>query len=257
MYVAPELASLRVRPVSVTPPAVTFDLWNTLLVSQPGGVHVRRDSWESVINNRGLEIPSDLLQSVLEMLPVRFDAEWKAGRQYGAAEAMDDAFAAFGDRVSSADRRALVEAFDRASYELIVEVVDGAIEVLADLVGRGVALGLVSDTSLSAGRHLRSYLKAFGLYDCLGSLAFSDEVGVYKPEPEIFRAALGGLGIDDPVGVIHVGDLRRTDVAGARALGMTTVRFRGVLDDDDEEGGPEADHVIDRLDALPAVLELV
>ena len=94
---------------------------------------------------------------------------------------------------------------------------------------------------------------AFGLYNHLGSLAFSDEVGVYKPEPEIFRVALAGLGVDNPVGAIHVGDLRRTDVAGARALGMTTVRFRGVVDD---EGGPEADHVIDRLDALPALLGL-
>jgi len=239
--------------VSVTPPAVTFDLWNTLLVSPPGGINVRRAFWESVIDDRGLDIPPDLLQSVLEMLPARFDAEWRAGRQYRAAEAMDDAYAAFGDRVGSADRRALAEAFDRASSELVVDVVDGAAEVLAGLAGQGVALGLVSDTSLSAGRHLRGYLMAFGLYNHLGSLAFSDEIGVYKPEPEIFRAALAGLGVDNPVGAIHVGDLRRTDVAGARALGMTTVRFRGVVDD---EGGPEADHVIDRLDALPALLGL-
>ena len=67
-----------------------------------------------------------------------------------------------------------------------------------------------------------------------------------------------GLSVDDPVGVVHVGDLRRTDVAGARALGMTTVRFRGVVEDDaPEEGddeGPEADHVIDRLAELPALL---
>ncbi len=64
--------------------------------------------------------------------------------------------------------------------------------------------------------------------------------------------------VDDPVGVVHVGDLRRTDVAGARALGMATVRFRGVVEDDvPEEGdddGPEADHVIDRLAELPALL---
>jgi hypothetical protein len=35
---------------------------------------------------------------------------------------------------------------------------------------------------------------------------------------------------------------------------MATVRFRGVVDDPD--GGDEADHVIDRLVDLPAVLDL-
>ena len=238
----------------MSPSVVTFDLWNTLLVSKPGGVAIRQAFWESVIDDRGLDIPLDLLQSVLEMLPVRFDTEWKAGRQYGAAEAMDDAFAAFGDRIGLTDRHALAEAFDLASSELVVEVVDGAAEVLAGLAGQGIALGLVSDTSLAAGRHLRGYLMAFGLYNHLGSLAFSDEVGVYKPEQKIFRVALAGLGVDHPAGAIHVGDLRRTDVAGARALGMTSVRFRGVVDDKD---GPEADHVIDRLDALPALLDLL
>jgi FMN phosphatase YigB (HAD superfamily) len=83
-------------------------------------------------------------------------------------------------------------------------------------------------------------------------------VGVYKPDAAIFRDCLAGLSVDDPVGVVHVGDLRRTDVAGARALGMATVRFRGVVEDDvPEEGdddGPEADHVIDRLAELPALL---
>ena len=239
--------------MSVSLPAVTFDLWNTLLVSEPGGIDVRRGFWESVIDDRGLDIPPDLLQSVLEMLPARFDVEWKAGRQYRAVEAMDDAFAAFGDRIGLADRQALAEAFDRASSELTVGVVDGAVEVLTGLAGQGVPMGLVSDTSLSAGRHLRTYLTTFGLYEHLGSLAFSDEVGVYKPEPEIFRVALLGLGVDDPVGAVHVGDLGRTDVAGARALGMTTVRFRGVVDDVE---GPEADYVIDHLGSLPALLDL-
>jgi putative hydrolase of the HAD superfamily len=65
---------------------------------------------------------------------------------------------------------------------------------------------------------------------------------------------MAGLDIDDPSTVVHVGDLRRTDVAGARALGMATVRFRGVVDDDGP--GDEADHVIERLADLPGLLGL-
>ena len=51
------------------------------------------------------------------------------------------------------------------------------------------------------------------------------------------------MGIDEPSRCIHVGDLKRTDVAGARAINMTTVRYSGGRDD--PEDGDEADHVIE------------
>jgi putative hydrolase of the HAD superfamily len=133
--------------------------------------------------------------------------------------------------------------------------VDDAAGVLSAAVADGVAVGVVSDTALATGRHLRTFLDAHGILQHVTFAAFSDEVGVYKPDPVIFRAALDGLGIDDPTTVAHVGDLRRTDVAGARAMGMSTVRFRGVVDD--PEDGTEAEHVIDRLADLPQVLGLV
>ncbi len=53
---------------------------------------------------------------------------------------------------------------------------------------------------------------------------------------------------------MHVGDLRRTDVAGATALGMRTARYRGINDEGDEEGGGEAEFV---LDSHPELVELV
>ena len=78
----------------------TFDLWITLLVSEPGGIEVRQSAWQKVIDERGLNISSDLLLSVLEMLPVRFDVEWRAGRQYTAKEALEDAFNVFGEQIT-------------------------------------------------------------------------------------------------------------------------------------------------------------
>ena len=238
--------------------AVPFDLWNTLLVSVPGAVEVRLAAWRRVVDERGLELPADLLRSVLELFPARFEDEWRAGRQYGTPQALNDAFRAFAGRIGPDDEAALAEAFEAASYRLEVDAVDGGVVAMAALARAGFRIGLVSDTSLAGGRHLRGYLESHGLLDHIGHCSFSDEVGVYKPDAAIFRDCLAGLSVDDPVGVVHVGDLRRTDVAGARALGMTTVRFRGVVEDDaPEEGddeGPEADHVIDRLAELPALL---
>jgi putative hydrolase of the HAD superfamily len=189
------------------------------------------------------------------MLPTRFDEEWRAGRQYGPTEALADCFTAFGDRIDADDRAALADAFESASFALEVALVDDAADVLSAVAAIGVAVGVVSDTSLATGRHLRTFLDAHGILQHVTFAAFSDEVGVYKPDPVIFRAALDGLGVDDPSTVVHVGDLKRTDVAGARAMGMSTVRFRGVVDD--PEDGTEADHVIDRLADLSRVLGLV
>jgi len=135
---------------------------------------------------------------------------------------------------------------------LEVMPVPDAAEVVSAVAGTGVAVGIVSDTNLAIGRHLRTYLKDHGILEHVAFAAFSDEVGVYKPDPSIFQAALEGLGVDDPSSVVHVGDLKRTDVAGARAMGMGTVRFRGALDD--KEPGDEADLVIDRLSDLPGSL---
>ncbi len=234
--------------------AVTFDLWNTLLTSTPGAVEIRSRSWREVIVERGLDIGDDLLHGTLSMLPARFDEEWRAGRQYGPTEALADCFTAFGDRLASEDRDALAAAFEAASYELKVAPVADAAEVLSAVAATGVAVGIISDTTLAVGRHLRTYLDQHRILQHVTFAAFSDEVGVYKPDPAIFRATLDGLGIDDPTTVAHVGDLRRTDVAGARAMGMVTVRFRGVVDD--PEDGAEADHVIDRLADLSVVLGL-
>ena len=84
--------------------------------------------------------------------------------------------------------------------------------------------------------------------------AFSDEVGHYKPAPQIFEAALEALGAE-PGGAMHVGDLRRTDVAGAAALGMRTARYRGM--NDEREDRAEAEFVLDSHDELLDVIALL
>ena len=58
----------------------------------------------------------------------------------------------------------------------------------------------------------------------------------------------------------HVGDNERTDVAGAKALGMTAVQYTGLASIGawlpEQEPGSLADHVIDDLAALPGVLQI-
>ena len=122
-------------------------------------------------------------------------------------------------------------------------------ETLARLSGAGLRLGIVCDVGMSPSVVLRGFLEHHGVLGYFDHWSFSDEVGVYKPDRRIFEHALAGLGGVDPARAVHVGDLLRTDVAGAQDMGMVAVRYRAVHDDPGDVGDTgglfEADHVID------------
>jgi putative hydrolase of the HAD superfamily len=145
----------------------------------------------------------------------------------------------------------LTAEFEEATLATGVEAVDGAAQTLRALEAAGIRRGLVCDTGMTPGRVVRWILADLGLAPHLEVMCFSDEVGVPKPDPGIFAKALAELGAK-PEEAAHVGDLKRTDVAGARAHGMTAIRFRGAHDDRAEL--PDAEIVIDRLPELVDLL---
>lgn len=57
--------------------------------------------------------------------------------------------------------------------------------------------------------------------------------------------------------VCDVGDLRRTDIAGASAIGMRTVRYRALHDDPAIDGAIEADFVLDSHRELPLLVDRI
>ena len=115
----------------------------------------------------------------------------------------------------------------------------------------GIKLGIVCDVGITPSATLRGYLEHFDVLKYFDHWSFSDDVGVYKPDPRIFTHALEGLGVE-PVEAAHVGDLRRTDVAGALGMGITSVRYRHWRDDVTE--APEAEVLLDDHTNLPGIL---
>ena len=143
----------------------------------------------------------------------------------------------------------LVRAFGAASSR--VELCPGVDDALHALHDRGVRLGIICDVGFTPSSVLRALLDRSGLLTVFTGWSFSDEVGCYKPSQAIFRHALGYLDVA-PERAAHIGDLRRTDIAGARAMGMTSVRYTAVHDDPDD--GPEADHLLSSYAALLPLL---
>ncbi|HEX9118181.1 MAG TPA: HAD family hydrolase [Anaerolineae bacterium] len=97
----------------------------------------------------------------------------------------------------------------------------GAREVLAALQGRGLRLGVISNT-IQPGRYLDAKLARDGLLRYFSATVYSSDAGVAKPHPAIFEAALAALGVAADRAV-HVGDRLLNDVAGAQAAGLRAV----------------------------------
>lgn len=125
------------------------------------------------------------------------------------------------------------------SFDLYEDV----LPVLAELRGRGLRLGLVSNT----GRDLDEFVAHHALgVDCAVS---SGAHGFTKPHPTIFQAALGLLGVEARAAAM-VGDSPEDDIDGARALGMRAFLV------DRERRYPGAEGRLPDLYALPAALRL-
>jgi putative hydrolase of the HAD superfamily len=178
---------------------------------------------------------------------------WRDGVATGSREVALWALGALGLREPHPALEHLVAVYEEASHSSRVEALAGALDTLLALERLGVRRALVCDTGLTPGRVVRRHLERLGLLELLEVQIFSDEVGVPKPDPHAFHSALRPLGVA-PGRALHVGDLLATDVAGARALGMRTVRIHARHDDASEL--PEADFVVGSHDELLQVLGL-
>lgn len=227
--------------------AVTYDCWGTLL---------RDRDWEGAMARRVgalrrfLDLNDEEARALLDEAWAKHDEAWKQVETFGPGRMAAYCLEARG--VDDDDAiRALTSEFEEATLEFGVYAVDGARETLEALERAGIGRALVCDTGLTPGRVVRELLDDVGLLGFLPVTCFSDEVGVPKPGAEIFAKALAELGVRPPEAV-HVGDLRRTDVAGADDVGMHAVRFRGAHDDRSDFA--DAQIVIDRHEQLLEVI---
>jgi FMN phosphatase YigB (HAD superfamily) len=230
--------------------AITFDCWGTLIFDKPEteGRTSYNVRVEHLARIGSLEVPA--ADELLQEAWAHHHTAWHELRGYGAPGMAAHCLEALGIR-DERRLRELTDAFEEASIEFGVDVVPDAPQALEELRSRGFRTALVCDTGFTPGRVVRHLLGEHGITPLLDVLAFSDEVGVPKPHERMFRTALDGIGVDASAAA-HIGDLKRTDIAGGRAAGMGTIRFRGVYDDESEL--PDADVVISEMRELPDVV---
>ena len=116
----------------------------------------------------------------------------------------------------------LTEVKNERGETLRADLIPGADTLVRELKQRGHPLALCADGPVATFKNI---LTQHGIYDCFDAFAISGAVGVSKPDERMFRAALEGLGVVDAdySSAIMVGNNLERDIAGANALGLTTV----------------------------------
>ncbi len=217
--------------------AVTLDYWDTIYLgaSVPLRVQRRREALLRMLERLGAPAPSD------------FEAHYIASAQEANRWWRDEQRGyTTEDRIHWLLRRLAIERpadcveVARAAREVDLtltdhppQLLDGARAALARLAER-YPLAIVSDTGFASGMAQDRLLEQDDLRRYFKATVYSMDIGHAKPRPEIFHAALAALGVA-PHEALHVGDIERTDVAGALGVGMRAVRLDAV-----RESGPTA-----------------
>jgi len=126
---------------------------------------------------------------------------------------------------------------------------DGVQDTLVALREQGFLLGIITDTAQPTSVKLRWFDQA-GIAHVWDTIISSRDLGVRKPDPRIYHAALRQLSVrpDEAVFVGH----KISELDGARAVGMTTIAFN-------YDEGAQADFYVEHLTdllALPIISDL-
>jgi putative hydrolase of the HAD superfamily len=208
--------------------AISLDLWGTILDDKQAPsdtiLHseVRQNFLRAELQRCGHQISSEQLRAAYRHAWEYFDDLWARQIAFDAKDGLQAMLRHLTIELPEENFERVRRYFEEVHQS--PQPLDGTLEAVQQLAKK-YPLALISDTAWTPGRVLRQIFARYGIRDCFRALIFSGEVGVTKPHPQMFQLALDGLGVEPPA-CLHIGDLQRTDIAGAKAVGMHTAWIR-------------------------------
>ena len=207
---------------------ITFDFWATLYTSSPVDKHRRLRELKQMVEQRaGIALTMEAVQAAVRVARKTWTHVWmEQYRTLTADEWLDIMLDELQLSLPAAARREIQHRLATSVYEDRPILVPDAAEALPQLA-QHYRLAVISDTGLTPGWVLRELMEKDDILRYFDHLTFSDELGRSKPHPDAFLSTLKALNAS-PVEAVHVGDLLRTDIAGAKSVGMRGVQYTGV-----------------------------
>jgi putative hydrolase of the HAD superfamily len=206
--------------MNVEPKAIFFDMDGTILDWQTG----MEESWLASCEQHcdGGYVPVALHEAIR----VRRTWFWNDAERANAGRMdLDEASReivrrAFED-MGLADRELAHRIADdyRALRDVAIAPYPGAIELLADLRGRGMPMALITNGAAVSQRRSVERFDLARFFDCV---IIEGEFGVGKPDERVFEHALASCSVE-AASTWMVGDSLEADIAPALRLGMHAV----------------------------------
>jgi HAD superfamily hydrolase (TIGR01549 family) len=233
--------------------AVFFDLFDTLLLLEPGEVYYEcclLKLHESLGKN-GIEVAFEDFSRVYFEVRDKYYSESRQSLEephFNVRVAQTLQKLGFSLDVSSPIVSGATGAF-ADEFMRYVRVDNDAISVLQKLCGR-YKLGLISNFGIpECGRQL---LDRFGLSKFFDLTVISGEVNQRKPSPKIFERALNALNLH-PSKAVFIGDMMDLDIVGPKRVGMKTILIERRPIQDHSEAKP--DKIVKSLTELLGILD--
>lgn len=229
--------------------AVTLDYWDTIYLGASAPVRLarRREALARMVAQLGHTIEREEFERLYHASAVEAERWWREEhRGYTTADRIHWLLAQLSiERPADCEHiAAAVAEVDQSLLDHPPPLLPGARQALERLAER-YTLAIISDTGFASGDAQDCLLEQDGVRDLFAATIYSMDIGHAKPHPEMFRAALTALGVA-PEEALHVGDIERTDIAGALGVGMRAVRLDAVR----QSGPSRAERVVGSLAEL-------
>lgn len=211
--------------------AVTFDLWNTLLFESDDAsatrAATRAKNVAEALHGLGLDASVDQVTSAVNKTINSLLRTWGRNKDVTHVEQLHMLVGhAFDGKVIFREEwiSRLSSAYISPIYEVPPYINPDTHEVLRWLKDHDKHIGLICNTGITPGFSLRKILTRESIAQYFDAMTFSDEVGIRKPDPKIFRLTTHKLKAK-PSETVHVGDNLRADVWGAKGAGLKAIHL--------------------------------
>jgi putative hydrolase of the HAD superfamily len=173
---------------------VSFDIWGTLLTSNPVFSPARTELFARVFNK-----PIDEVRAAVREADIAADND---SEHDGIDRDLKDRLKRIGEllhtplTLSGDDLKAFESDLRMLALQFPPMLIDpNTIQILTDLRAKGFKIGLLSNTGFFSGTTMRAILEKVGVLQLTDVQVFSNELGFAKPDPRIFMQLAEATGV--------------------------------------------------------------
>ncbi|WP_026887954.1 HAD family hydrolase [Clostridium beijerinckii] len=218
--------------------AVTFDCWHTILNNDEEmeklRLKYRIKSMLSIFKSKNINVLERELKKAIDDVNKKSsyirEKEWI---EVTPEQQLTLILQKLSIKQDSLLHRELLEPYTKAALTFIPTLMSGVEEIIPKIANY-MPIALICNTGVTPGRVIRQIFDYYDLSKYFITMVFSDEFGLAKPHPNIFREAMLYLKGIPCNNILHVGDDLFSDIKGGQSVGMKTV-FLGDENQDDSK----------------------